>query len=184
MAQQKLLLGHVKGDRGEKGIDAKIASATGTVTPGHLDDPTVTIVMGGEPGAQTMDVTFDGIQGPKGETGQVGPKGETGGYYRPTVTEEGQLSFTAENGAAALQQTWDIKGPVGPAGPAGPVGPAGPTYEPGGTSSQLLMGDGTLKDITTFLTENAEALRTAIGLASTEHDGLMRQLPENPNVGS
>ena len=87
MAQQKQLLGHVKGDKGDPGIngtngkdgkDANIASATGTVTPGHLDDPTVTIEMGGEPGAQTMAFNFAGIQGATGPAGPAGPVGPAG----------------------------------------------------------------------------------------------------------
>lgn len=110
MAQQKLLLGHVKGDKGDPGadgingkdgIDAKIASATATVTPGHLDQPTATVEIGGDAGAQTMEISFAGLQGPKGDRGETGP-----------------------------------------------------AYKPSGTSSQVLMGDGTPKDAATLATED------------------------------
>lgn len=63
MAQQKVVLGHVKGDQGIPGEMGKISSATATVTPGHLDEPTCTVDIGGEPGEQTLTFTFAGLQG-------------------------------------------------------------------------------------------------------------------------
>ena len=55
---------------------------------------------------------------------------------------------------------------------------AGPAYQPDGTSSQIVLGDGTTIDISTFLTNNIETIRTALGLATTEHAGLVPQLPQ------
>lgn len=51
------------------------------------------------------------------------------------------------------------------------------SYKPGGTSSQILLGDGTAQDISAFITGNIEAIRAALGLATTEHMGLVPQLP-------
>lgn len=159
MAQQRILLGHVKGDKGDpgtngtngrNGIDAKIASATATVTPGHLDEPTCTVAMGGETGAQTMTLTFAGLQGPKGDTGSPGPAGSDGAPGKdgaagaagkdaniaavnvtvkpghsdsPTAT----ATVSGDAGSKTIAITFDgLQGATGPAGAAGAAGPAGP----------------------------------------------------------
>ena len=82
----------------------------------------------GPPGADGAP----GKDGASGKNGAPGAKGDTGGYYEPSVSDEGVLSLIAKNGAPAVDTTWDIKGPQGatgaqgPAGPAGSIGPAGP----------------------------------------------------------
>lgn len=109
-------------------------------------------------------------------------KGDAGGYYEPSVDDEGMLSLTAKNGAPEIQTKWNIKGPAGAnglPGPAGPAGPAGENYKPGGTDSQIVLGDGSTIDISVFITNNIETIRDALGLATAEHMGLVPKLPSS-----
>lgn len=181
MAQQRQLLGHVKGDKGDKGEpgtngkDAVISGATGRTDASHLDQPTVTVQVGGEPGAQTFDFDFKGFMGPKGEAGPKGDAGTPGaaGKDGVSVTHEWEgttLKVTSASGTTSA----DL---VGPAGPTGPAGAQGPAYKPGGTTGQIVLGDGSTVDIATFFTVNVEAMRTAIGPATKEHMGLVPNLP-------
>ena len=71
MATVEKDLGLVVGSTGPAGKDANISSASGKVNPGHSESPTVSIVVGGKTGAQTLDFTFDGIQGAKGSDASV-----------------------------------------------------------------------------------------------------------------
>ena len=267
MAKVEKDLGLVTGATGPAGKDANITSATGTVTPGHLDKPTVQVVVGGEPAANTLQFTFAGLQGEKGDTGQPGPKGDDGpkgdagtngengapgkdakisavnvtvnpGHSDdPTATAEVSgdagdqtvsLTFSGLQGAPGADGKQGADGAPGKdgaegaagkdanitavnvtvnpghsesptakatvtgdagdktigitfdglQGATGPAGPAGKDFKPGGTASQLVLGDGSTKDISTFITENIEAIRTALGLATTEHMGLVPQLPQ------
>lgn len=109
MAQQRVLLGHVRGDRGERGADGRIASATATVTPGHLDRPTVTVEMGGEPGAQTMEMIFAGLQGERGETGEAYvPSGTPSQVLMGDGTPKDAAALATEDIAPALgADQWD-----------------------------------------------------------------------------
>ena len=69
-----------------------------------------------------------------------GSAGEDGGYYQPTVSESGDLTWTASKEGMPAVASSNIMGPQGPAGadgatgaqgpqgPEGPQGPAGPSY--------------------------------------------------------
>lgn len=46
-----------------------------------------------------------------------------------------------------------------------------------GTSSQIVLGDGTTQDISTFITNNIEAIRNALGVVTTKKAGLVPHLP-------
>ena len=80
-----------------------------------------------------------------------GSAGEDGGYYQPTVSESGELTWTASKEGMPAVASSNIMGPQGPAGsdgapgaqgpqgeqgPEGPQGPAGPSYTlPNATTS-------------------------------------------------
>ena len=75
-----------------------------------------------------------------------GSAGEDGGYYQPSVSEDGELTWTVSKAGMPAVAGANIKGPAGPQGPAGadgapgaqgpqgeqgpegPQGPAGPSY--------------------------------------------------------
>ena len=67
-----------------------------------------------------------GPQGPAGQDGSEGPAGEDGGYYTPSVSESGDLSWTASKSGMGSVATVNIKGPKGDAGAQGPAGEQGP----------------------------------------------------------
>lgn len=111
-----------KGDKGDKG-DAFVFS---DFTPEQLES------LRGPEGPQ-------GPQGNRGEQGIAGPqglqgeKGDKGNYWRPSVSEDGLLTWTDSDSAVAPESA-NIKGPqgdIGPQGPMGPVGPQGATGEKG-----------------------------------------------------
>lgn len=195
MAQAEKDLGSVRGPQGAAGKDAKVATATGTVTGGHKDSPTVTIEVGGTAGAQTFDFTFDGIAGATGAKGDAGtpgtagaagPAGKDAKITAVTVTSDGthlaqptcEASVSGDAGDQTITLAFTgLAGATGPAGPAGPAGAAGAAAKFTGTSSQITLGDGTPQDISTFITTNIEAIRTALGLATTSKNGLVPKLP-------
>ena len=51
-----------------------------------------------------------------------------------------------------------------------------------GPSTSIVLANGTPLDIAAFFTQNAAALRTAIGLATPEHDGLVPKTPAAANA--
>lgn len=66
-----------------------------------------------------------------------GSAGEDGGYYKPAVSESGELTWTASKAEMPAVASANIMGPAGadgapgaqgPQGPEGPQGPAGPSY--------------------------------------------------------
>lgn len=63
-----------------------------------------------------------------------GSAGEDGGYYRPAVSESGELTWTASKAGMPAVAGTNIMGPAGPQGAKGdpgeigPQGPAGPSY--------------------------------------------------------
>lgn len=63
-----------------------------------------------------------------------GGSGGDGGYYRPSVSSDGTLSWTPSSSAMPPVASQNIKGPTGNSGPQGPkgdTGPAGPQGEAG-----------------------------------------------------
>ena len=63
-----------------------------------------------------------------------GSAGEDGGYYQPSVSESGELTWTASKAGMPAVAGTNIMGPAGPQGAkgdpgdTGPQGPAGPSY--------------------------------------------------------
>lgn len=85
----------------------------------------------GDPGPQGPQ----GPQGPAGETGPQGPQGpkgdkgdtgEPGGYYAPSVSESGDLTWTASAEGMPPVAGANIRGPQGFKGDTGDTGPQGP----------------------------------------------------------
>lgn len=66
----------------------------------------------------------------------VGPAGEDGGYYTPSVSTEGVLSWAASKSGMPAVSSANIKGPKGDTGETGEQGPKGDTGEtgPGGAA--------------------------------------------------
>lgn len=53
-----------------------------------------------------------------------GSAGEDGGYYQPSVSEAGDLTWTASKEGMPAVASANIMGPQGPEGPQGPAGPS------------------------------------------------------------
>ena len=79
-----------------------------------------------------------------------GSAGEDGGYYQPSVSESGELTWTASKAGMPAVAGANIKGPAGPKGDTGPQGPAGADGAPGAQGPQGPAGPSyTLPDATT-----------------------------------
>lgn len=119
----------------------------------------------GDTGATGADGAA-GPQGLKGDTGETGPQGPAGAdgaagkdgvTFTPSMSDDGDLSWT-NDGGKANPQTVNLKGPkgdtgargpagadgakgdTGPEGPRGPQGKTGPQGETGATGPQGLTG--------------------------------------------
>lgn len=138
----------LQGPTGPKGDPGPVGppGAAATIRIG-----TTTTLAPGEPAAVTnsgteSDVVLNfGI--PRGPDGSGG--GESGGYYRPSVSEAGELSWTPSQSDMPTVATVNIKGPKGdpgeqgPRGEAGEQGPAGlqgPKGDPGLQGEQGIQG--------------------------------------------
>ena len=73
--------------------------------------------------------------------GGGGGTGEDGGYYTPSVSEEGVLSWTASKPSMPAVPAANVQGPAGPAGPCGEIGPEGPEGPQGNPGAQGPQGD-------------------------------------------
>lgn len=78
-------------------------------------------------------------QDPQGGGG--GGTGEDGGYYTPSVSEEGVLSWTASKPSMPAVPAANVQGPAGPAGPRGEIGPEGPEGPQGNPGAQGPQGN-------------------------------------------
>ena len=65
-----------------------------------------------------------------------GSAGEDGGYYQPSVSESGELTWTASKAGMPAVAGANIKGPAGPKGDTGPQGPVGADGAPGAQGPQ------------------------------------------------
>lgn len=150
-------------------VDNNVGTPSVKVTPGGPDTAkTFDFKFSGLKGEKgdTGAKGEQGIQGPAGPQGEVGPKGdpgengkdgatgpagakgadgENGATFTPSVSADGELSWTNDKGLSNPDSV-NIKGPQGDrgeqgvqgiqglqgeAGPQGPVGPAGPKGEQG-----------------------------------------------------
>ena len=109
-----------KGDTGPRGADG--FSPTVEVVE-FTDGHTVTITDVNGPQSFTVKNGKDGAGG----SGGTGADGEDGGYYRPTVSEAGVLTWTPSKADMPTIAAANIKGPAGETGPEGPKGDKGET---------------------------------------------------------
>ena len=73
-----------------------------------------------------------------------GSAGEDGGYYQPSVSAAGELTWTASKAGMPAVAGANIKGPAGPQGPkgdAGDTGPQGPAGADGAPGAQGPQGE-------------------------------------------
>lgn len=73
-----------------------------------------------------------------------GGAGEDGGYYQPSVSEAGELTWTASKSGMPAVASANIMGPAGPQGPkgdAGEIGPQGPAGADGAPGAQGPRGE-------------------------------------------
>ena len=73
-----------------------------------------------------------------------GSAGEDGGYYQPSVSEAGELTWTASKEGMPAVASANIMGPAGPQGPkgdAGETGPQGPAGADGAPGAQGPRGE-------------------------------------------
>lgn len=123
-----------KGDTGETG-------ATGATGPEGPAGPKGDTGPEGPQGPQGVPGE-QGPQGPTGPAGADGAKGDTGPYFTPSVSDDGDLSWT-NNGKLTNPKTVNLKGPkgdTGAQGPQGEQGPAGPVNVP--NTTKLIKGNG------------------------------------------
>lgn len=88
-------------------------------------------------------LAFKGDKGDRGETGPVGPQGEQGekgNYWRPSIDEEGNLSWSDSNSTTPPPIT-NIKGSKGDQGPKGEQGIQGPKGDIGPQGIQGPRGE-------------------------------------------
>lgn len=69
-----------------------------------------------------------------------GSAGEDGGYYKPAVSESGELTWTASKEGMPAVASANIMGPQGPKGDTGETGPQGPAGADGATGAQGPQG--------------------------------------------
>lgn len=76
-----------------------------------------------------------GDKGETGATGEQGPSGENGGYYTPTVSDTGDLTWAASKTGMPSVAGTNIKGPKGDQGEPGDTGPQGETGPAGAAAT-------------------------------------------------
>ena len=70
-----------------------------------------------------------------------GSAGEDGGYYQPSVSEAGELTWTASKAGMPTVAGANIMGPQGPKGETGDTGPQGPAGADGAPGAQGPQGE-------------------------------------------
>lgn len=132
------------GEKGETGDSGVYIGQTEPTDP----DVNVWIDPNGQPSAvSASSVSFDDTTAQTGTSnvqdaidylvqngsGGSGTPGEDGGYYQPSVDDEGNLTWTASKADMPAVASSNIKGPQGLQGPTGQTGPQGPAGQDGYT---------------------------------------------------
>ena len=130
-----------QGDVGPQGPAGADGSIGGYYTPTVSTEGVISWEASDE-GMPAIDpVDISNIRGPQGEPGEMGPQGPkgdighpgpAGGYYTPTVSEDGMLSWTPSDEAMESVEAVSIKGPQGEPGATGADGAPGADGEDGG----------------------------------------------------
>lgn len=97
------------------------------------------------------------IKGAKGDKGDPGTNGVDGGYYKPSVSSSGDLSWTPSKSGMPDVATSNIKGPQGEQGPTGQTGPKGdtPNVTVGTTTTSDPGGDASVTKNSSSTEDNA-----------------------------
>ena len=129
-----------KGDTGEQGPTGpqgpKGDTGLGVPAPTQADAGKVPMVNEEGTGYVLREVSAGG-----GDAGQPGADGEDGGYYTPSVNDDGNLSWTPSKADMPTVQGANIKGPKGDTGDTGPQGPKGDKGETGPQGPKGDKGD-------------------------------------------
>lgn len=108
--------GQVKGPKGDDGAAAGFGTPTYDNSEANgIGEAQVEVTATGEDTAKVFNFKFINL---KGETGAQGAKGET---WKPTVDDDGNLSWEIDN-TATKPEDKNIRGPQGPQGPKGDDG--------------------------------------------------------------
>ena len=112
-----------KGDKGDAGAAAGFGKPTVIVNAGTALRPSATVTTSGPDTAKVFNFTFNGLQGAKGDKGDIGAPGATG--------PQGPKGDTGATGATGPQGPKGDTGATGATGPQGPKGDTGAKGEAG-----------------------------------------------------
>ena len=112
-------------------------SSDTTTEPPEAAQPWVDEVLGAAARAEAAADRAENAGGGGGSSGsgEPGQDGEDGGYYTPTVSSAGVLSWSASKSDMPAVAAVNIKGPQGEKGDTGATGPEGPQGEKGDTGA-------------------------------------------------
>ena len=136
----------IQGPQGEKGDTGNTGETGATFTPSVAANGDISWSNDkGLVNPNTVNIKGpQGIQGPKGDKGDTGDTGATGATFIPSITANGDLSWTNDKGLVN-PNTINIRGPQGIQGPQGEKGDTGNTGATGATgATPVITGAATI----------------------------------------